>query len=226
VDSYEFSVLVERDPTSGKKFFAATAHGPQSPEDYACEYLLQHGTSVCHKTQNDCWDVLARVVAGPLTQTVPLTNGYRLCSGRDSLSRALGDRGYDRFLALATKSMGSQREVTKAWCRYRDEEMPMTLSGRRLLGNRRNVLEGFFGQLLPQVSAERATAIVDWIYTDATGLALRGMPDLMSIRSGGVCFVEVKSPGDQKSDIQRDVHARLWRLGLPVFVCQLTEERG
>ena len=219
----DFEIPVTRDPASPqKRFLAASPRGPLSPEDYACEYLLAHGAACCYKTQNDCWSVLARVIAGPLTGTVPLTNGYYLCAGYYRLDRSLGERQYAAFLKQATKKLGKSRAVADAWSRYR-KELELTAAGRRILDSRIAVLDGFFAELLPHFTTAQAVSISHLSYTNATGLSLRGLPDLTVLDANGTHFVEVKSPGDRVSDIQEAVHAYLSDLGLPVFACRLAE---
>lgn len=219
----DFEIPVTRDPASSqKRFLAASARGPLGPEDYACEYLLVHGAACCYKTQNDCWEVLAKLIAGPLTGTVPLTNGYYLCSGYERLDRTLSERQYDAFLKQATKKLGKRKAVAGAWSRYR-KELELTLAGRRLLATRSAVLDGFFAELLPHFTDAQAVAIAHLSYTNATGLSLRGLPDLTVLDASGAHFVEVKSPGDRVSDIQEAVHAYLYNVGLPVLTCRLAE---
>lgn len=218
-----FSIPVTRDPASSqRRFLAASPFGPLSPEDYARKCLLERGALFCYKTQNDCWEALSRVIAGPLTGTVQLTNGYYLCAGHDRLDRSLGERQYAAFLKQATKKLGKRQAVTDAWNRYR-KELEMTAGGRRLLESRIDVLDGFFAELLPHFSSAQAVSISHLSYTNATGLSLRGLPDLTALNTGGIVFVEVKSPGDRMSDVQGEVHTYLRNLGLPVLTCRLAE---
>lgn len=50
-------------------------------------------------------------------------------------------------------------------------------------------------------------------------LSIIGFPDRMVLMPGGrIYFVEMKAPGKTPNDIQKAVHAKLLRLGFPVYL--------
>lgn len=49
---------------------------------------------------------------------------------------------------------------------------------------------------------------------------LAGWPDIQIIWSGRTYLIELKAPGGSLSPVQRDMHERIERAGVPVAVCR------
>ena len=137
----ELRLRVQRDYSNPDfpRFLVASSKGPVTPEDYVCQHLVDLGWTPALRTQNDCWEVLACVVAGHLVPVAPREGVYLVVR---NLAGVLGADAYASFRQNATTEVQQPGALAAAWSKYR-EEMRATAGGRRLLDTRAETLDEF-----------------------------------------------------------------------------------
>ena len=171
------------------------------------------------RTQNDCWEVLAAVVAGHLVPAAPRENGYVVVR---NLARALSVVGYASFRLEAGTALQQPGALTAAWSEYR-EGMPATAAGRRLLETRAKSLDEFITTLIPRLQVPQVLGILDLVYRERS---FSGMPDVTCLHDGRGLFIEVKAPGDSIRPQQVQVRDYLREsLHLDVWIYELEEQK-
>jgi hypothetical protein len=199
------------------RFLVASDGGPETPESFVAHYAESHDFDRCVRTQNDCWEVLAEVVAGPLLGLIDQTDGKWECRG---IARGHDDERACELRNSVALAVADAAALQNAWASYlRSLEGWKWRSGT--LSERMDALEPFFGVIAPRFSSSALASIVDIYYRQGS---LAGMPDLTYVRNGHPGFIEVKAPGDMLHDHQRDLHRFLAEeLHLPVSLFVLVE---
>jgi hypothetical protein len=199
------------------RFLVAADDGPQTPESFVAHYAESHDFDHCVRTQNDCWEVLAEVIAGPLMGLVDQKDGAWHCR---NIARDYDDVRASELTSAIADALVSGTAIQTAWARYQH-----SLEGWKwrsgTLSERMGALSPFFAEIAPRFQPSALAGIVGLFYQQGS---LAGMPDLTYIREGSPGFIEVKAPGDVLHDHQRDLHQFLAReLDLPVALFVLVE---